>query len=326
VAYLLITSGIGEEARRARALQIATLAVPYAVLVGSVLGYYVYRIGFATVYYALVTFVVRFFPALRAHSPGAYFLQIPPHHQISDVVRIVPYIFVHVFLPFGYLLGLWRLWKERQTAERRAWESMLLINLVGLGLFVAIANSPSYHRMSMVAAPATIVCVWLVNGSCKADSTVRGLLWAGSVAMIVLLPIQTQRHWRGILDLPTGRTAFLEREDYEEFRWFAEKTHAGESFFNEPQHSFVLGLDNPTAVDYVTRTEYTTKEQVEAVIRALEAQRTPLIVYSSQMYAPSRDLYAPGRTGDNLGPFLEYVALNYHLVKVFPTMQVWERN
>jgi hypothetical protein len=322
-AYLAMT---GEETTRNRVVQMAALVAPFAVLVGGVLGYYVYQVGFATVYYALVTFVLYFFPAMRAHSLGAYSLQIPPHHRIADVLRIVPYVFVHLFLPFGYLLGLWRLWQKREAVERKVWESMLLINLVGLGLFVAIASAPSYHRMSMVAAPATIVCVWLVSGSCKTDRTVRGLLWAGSVATIVLLPIQTQRHWRGILDLPTGRTAFLEREDYEEFRWFAEKTHAGESFFNEPQHSFVLGLENPTAVDYVTRTEYTTKEQVKAVIRALEAKQTPLIVYSSQMYAPSRDLYAPGRTGDNLGPFLEYVERNYHVVKVFPTMQVWERN
>jgi hypothetical protein len=322
LAYLAMT---GEETRRKRVLLIAALVAPFAMLVGGVLGYYVYQVGFATVYYALVTFVLHFFPAMRAHSPGAYFLQVPPHHRIADVLRIVPYVFVHLFLPFGYLLALWRLWHERKAVDQKVWESMLLINLVGLGLFVAIASAPSYHRMSMVAAPATIACVWLVNGARKTDRIIRGLLWAGSIAAIVLLPIQTQRHWRGILDLPTGRTAFLEREDYEEFRWFAERTHAGESFFNEPQHSFVLGLENPTAVDYVTRTEYTTKEQVKAVIIALEAQRTPLIVYSSQMYAPGPELYAPGRTGDNLGPFLEYVERNYHVVKVFPTMQVWER-
>ena len=317
---------IGKEDIRQRMKKLGALVLPFVVIVGGVLIYYLHEAGFATLYSALISFVFHSFPTLRAHSPRAYFLQVPPHRRLADIASIVPYVFVHVFLPFGYCFSLWRLWRERQTIGRQVWEGMLLINLVGLALLVAIVDAPSYHRMSMVAAPAAIVCVWLVRGTCMADRWMRAALWTVAIVAMVGLPVQLQRHWRGIVDLPMGRTAFLDRQEYEEFQWFRQHTHSGESFFNAPQLSFTLGLENPTALDFVTRGEYTTPEQVEEVIRGLESHQTPMIVNYLHIYAPSADFYAEGRTRDNLGPFMEYVAKNYHLTKVFPTMQVWERN
>ena len=311
---------------RQRLMELALVGLPFAVIVGGVLGYYAGEAGFGAVYFALVTFVFRYFPAFRAHRPEAYFMQVPPHHGLADVWRFVPYVFIHALVPFAYLLCLWWLVREKAGMERRIWERLVLINFVGLALFVAIAGAPSYHRMCMVGAPAVIVCVWLVSGTCGADRWMRNVLWTVAIVAMVGLPIQLQRHWRGILDMPTGRTAFLDRQEYDEFQWLGQHTHAGESFFNAPQISFVLGLENPTPLDLVTRGEYTTREQVAEVIRALEERRTPMIVNYSNVYAPGADFYAKGRTGDNLGPFMEYVAKNYHLTKVFPGLQIWERN
>jgi hypothetical protein len=297
---------------RQRVMELAALGLPFAVIVGGVLGYYVREAGFGTVYFALVTFVFRYFPAFRAHRPEAYFMQVPPHHGLADVGRFVPYVFIHVLVPFVYLYCLWRLVRERAVMERRVWERMVLINFVGLALFAAVAGAPSYHRMCMVAAPAMIVCVWLAAGR-----GMRCLLWGMAGVAMVVLPVQTQRHWREYLDLPTGRAAFLDQQEYEEFRWFAENTRAGEGFFNSPQISFVMGLENPTAFDYLTAVEFTRPEQVRATIEALELRRTPMVVMNTQMDESG---------GDNLGPLQEYLARNYRVVKVFPGLQVWERS
>jgi hypothetical protein len=306
--------------------QLAALVLPFAVIVGGFLGYFVYRVGFASLYYALVTFVFLYFPALKVHTTQAYLIQIPGHRALGDIARLFSYFFIHVFVPFGYLFCLFRLFREKTTMGRRLWENVLLINLIGLALFAAVANAPSFYRMCMVAPPATIVCVWLVSGTGSAHRRMRGLLWVLAIVAMVALPFQLQRHWRGYIDLPNGRTAFLDPALYEEFRWFAEKTHASESFFNGPQLSFALSLDNPTTVDYVTQTEYTTPEQVTAAIQGMEKHQTPLVALYQHDYAPSPDLYARGRTRSNLGPFLDYVYGNYHLAKVFPELQIWERN
>jgi hypothetical protein len=210
--------------------------------------------------------------------------------------------------------------------DRMLWENVLLINLTGLALFAAIANAPSYYRMCMVAAPATVVCIWLVGGTSSTHQRMRRLLWAAAILAMVALPFQMQRHWRGYIDMPNGRTAFLDPAQYEEYRWFAQQTHAGESFFDGPQLTFVLSLENPTTVDYVTQTEYTTTEQVAAAIKGMERHRTPIVALYQHNYAPSPDINARGRPGNNLAPFLDYVYRNYHLIKVFPSLQVWERN
>lgn len=298
---------------RQRLMELAVVGLPFAVIVGGVLGYYVREAGFGAVYFALVTFVFRYFPAFRAHRPEAYFMQVPEQHGWVDAARFVPYVFIHVLVPFAYLFCLWRLIREKAVMERRIWERLLLINLVGLALFAAIASAPSYHRICMVGAPVMIVCVWLLG------ERMRGLLWVVALVAMVALPVQTQRHWRGYLDLPTGRAAFLDRQEYEEFRWFAENTRAGEGFFNGPQISFVMGLENPTALDYVAGVEFTRPEQVAGVIRALEDGRTPMVVVNTQGDEV-------GGVGDNLGPLREYLGKNYRVVKAFPRMQVWERS
>jgi hypothetical protein len=306
------------------AAQLTWLVIPFAIIVGGVLGYYAVRAGFATLYFALVTFVIHNFPARTFHTPGVYFMNFPPHHKLTDLVRLIPYFFIHILVPFGYLWCLVRIYRERSTIDLKTRDAMLLINFVGLALFAAVAQAASYNRMCMIAPPATIVCVWLVRGASATKRTVQGALWMIGLLFLVALPIALQRHWRGYLDLPTGRTAFFNAIEFEQFQWFAQHTHPGESYVGVPLFAFALALDDPTTVDYLTDTDYTTADQVAAAIRSVQIHQTPMIALfdfgeNSQRYASH-----PGRS--NLAPFLAFVHAQYHLTKVFPSIEVWERN
>ncbi len=317
-AWLWCTS---EEQPSQRFRQLATLLLPFAVVVCAILAYCVSRAGLTTMYFSLVTFVFRYFPTITAHTMRAYFQQIPPHHKLTDLVALLAWLYIHLMLPFGYLWCIVRLWRVKSTVDQSAWKIMLLITLIGLALFVAIANSPSPRRMVMVAPPAAIVCVWLLR-----STRARAAIWTLTLAALVILPIQMQMHWRGDVQLPIGRAAFLRPAEYDQFQWLAQHTQAGESSFNGPQINFDLSLDNPTTVDFVVPAEYTTTDQVQSAIRGLEQHRTPLITFYDQVFAPPANLRAPGHPGNNLGPLLAYVSTNYHMVKAFPTLPVWERN
>jgi len=306
------------------ASQLTALILPFAIIVGSVLAYYSYRAGFASVYFALVTFVVHNFPARTFHTPGVYFMNFPPHHQLMDVSRLIPYFFIHILVPFGYLWCLFRLFRSRATVDPKTRDAMLLINLVGLALFAAVAQAASYNRMCMIAPPAAMVCVWLVRGITAIDRTIRRILWAIGLVFLVALPFQLQRHWRGYLDLPTGRTAFFDPTEFEQFQWFAQHTQAGESYVGVPLYTFALSLDDPTTVDYLTDTDYTTADQVAAAIRGVEIHQTPMIALFNFDPGSQRFASHPGRS--NFAPFLNYVRVHYHLTKVFPNIEVWERN
>jgi hypothetical protein len=237
------------------AAQLTWLVMPFAIIVGSVLAYYTWRAGFATLYFALVTFVIHNFPARTFHTPGVYFMNFPRHHKLTDVVRLIPYFFIHLLVPFGYLWCLLRLFREKNKVDPKTRDLMLLINFVGLALFAAVAQAASSNRTCMIAPPAAIVCVWLVRGTSTADRIIRRTLWTIGLLFLVALPIQLQRQWRGYLDLPTGRTAFFNPTEFEQFQWFAQHTHPGESFVGVPLFAFALSLDDPTTVDYLTDTD-----------------------------------------------------------------------
>lgn len=304
------------------ALQLASLILPFAIIVGSVLAYYTYRAGFANMYFALVTFVIHNFSERTFHRPGVYFTNFPAHHKPADVLHLIPYFFIHILVPFGYLWCLIRLFRERATIDRKTRDAMLLINFVGLALFAAVAQAASYSRMCMVAPPAAIVCVWLIRGKSAPNRIIRSALWATGLIFLVTLPFQLQRHQRDYLDLPTGRTAFFDPIRFEQFQWFAQHTHAGESFVGVPEYTFALSLDDPTTVDYLTDTNYTTVDQVAAAIRGVQFHQTPMIAEVNLDPYSQRFATHPGHS--NLAPFFAYVRANYHLTKVFAHTEVWE--
>jgi hypothetical protein len=304
--------------------QIASLVVPYTAIVGGVLAWFAYRATVPALYFALVTFVIHYFPMRTFHSPGVYFMNFPPHHKLGDISRLLPYFFIHILVPFSYIGCLFQLHRQRAHLEPRVREAMLLINLVGLALFAAVAQAASYNRMCMIAPPAAIVCVWLLRENTSAKRIVRLALWATGLLFLVAFPFQLQRQWRGYLDLPTGRTAFFDPLELAQFQWFAQHTYPGESYVGVPLYAFALSLDDPTTVDYLTDTEYTTRDQVTAAIQGVKIHQTPMVVLFG--FGESRLLFArhPGRS--NLGPFIAYIHDNYHLEKTFPHIQVWQRN
>jgi hypothetical protein len=152
------------------------------------------------------------------------------------------------------------------------------------------------------------------------DRYVLSALWAVAVLLAIYLPINRQVHRREYLDLPIGRVAFLEPRQYEQVRWFKERTQPGDSFFDNQFVAFVLSLESPGPLDYVTTSSFTRPEQVEELIRSMDMHKTKFVYFY-------RELDGPPRADDNLGPFRQYIAQNYHLAKTDASgNKVWERN
>jgi hypothetical protein len=319
IGLYLIFAGRTKESETPLSKQLILLGSPFVAIVAGVLGYYVLVIGWQPLFYDLGTFLFKYFSAQEAHRPAAYFMQFPHLQKLTDLASIAQYGFIHLLVPFAYIFGLFRLVRDQKHMDRRLWGAMLLINLAGLAIFAAVANGPTYHRLSMIAPPAIVVAVWLFRGASTVDRTVRALLWSAASVLLVSLPAHLQLHWRGYVDLPIGRAATPDRMHYEEFEWFADRTRSGESFFGSPQAAYNFSLDNPTSMDVVTPNEFTRPEQVDGVVRALVSHQTPLV----SLYP---DIYVTHGAGDNLGPLRDYIHANYHLVEVFHSGQVWERN
>jgi len=313
--YLVLTAG--EEALRLR--ELVLLGAAFLVALGCGLGYFIWQVGLRAIAYWTIYFPAVYFSTLEAHTPGAYFLRMPTLHRPGDLLTMVPYLFIHAAVPWIYGLCLWRLVRERKIMDRQMWSRALLLTLVGLALFVSVMSAATVLRLCVIAPPAMILGVWFFSGTTQLDRWMRAALWTAGVVLLLYLPVSRQRYGGTALDMPTGRAAFGNARQYEAMQWLAERTHPGESIFDDPGAAFALRLESAGPLDYVTTGEFTRPEQVAAVVRALEQRRTRFVYLFP-------DLYATPRTGDNLGPFRDYLSNNYHLAKAAPSGQMWERN
>ncbi|HEX3471619.1 MAG TPA: hypothetical protein VHT28_10575, partial [Silvibacterium sp.] len=250
--------------------QLAALTLPFILILCSVLGYYISKAGFRTIFFDLVLFPLRFLSSGDFNSPRAYLDQHPPVHTVTDILRPIPYLFIYAVVPYIYFLGLYQLWRKGKelTAELR--QRLVLLHLVGFGLFLAVSSGPRFHRLSTVAPPAILICVWLLSQPGSALRVARNVLCILAIAFAFLLPFYRQTQWHATLNLPIGRTAFSDPLEFNEYQWLAQRTHPSELFFNHGGLGLYLSLNNPTASEFVTDTDFTRPEQVTEVLESLQ--------------------------------------------------------
>ncbi|MCU1223378.1 MAG: hypothetical protein JWQ42_1471 [Edaphobacter sp.] len=290
--------------------QLTTLVLPFTLILSCVLGYYIHKAGFRTILFDLVLFPLRFVSSGEVNSPRTYLHQFPLVHTPVDVVHLIPFLFIYALVPYIYLLGLHRLWRERNLMTPALRQHLVLLHLVGLALFLAVANGPRYFRLSTVAPPAILICTWLISQQSPAHRYVRNVLCLLAAVFALLLPVRRQSQWHATLDLPIGRTAFSDILVFREFQWVAQRTHPSEFFFNHSALCLYLSLSNPTASEFINYDDFTRPDQVVAITDALQHHQPHFIV----LFPKNINVLD---VHDNAEPFRRYVHDNYHLAQIF---------
>ncbi len=230
-----------------------------------------------------------------------------------------------LLVPYVYVAGLYQLLRGRAVLSTTLQRNLILLHVVGLGLFLAIANGPRHFRLCTVAPPAILIFVWLLTLPSPALGTIRKLSWILAGCYLILLPVSRQVQWHGKLDLPIGRTAFTDRALFQKFQWMAERTHPSDGFFNDSSLSLYLSLRNPTQTEFVTYDETTRPEQIAAVLEALKHDPPAYISLLPVTPGPPVD-------GDHAAPLRRFVHENYTMANIFSQkqsqyeQQLWRRN
>jgi hypothetical protein len=300
--------------------QLLALVLPFALILSYVLGYYVHKAGFRTLFFDTVVFPLRFW----SFRP-TYLRQFPHIQSPAEIVLLVPFIFLYAINPYIYPVGLYQLWKRRNNLAPELRQRLVLLCIVGVALFAAVAASgPSLFRFGTVTPPAILICTWLLSLPNPVLRFTRNLLCTLAVIFAVLLPLHRQTQWHATLNLPIGRTAFTGPLVYREFQWVSQRTHPGDLFFNSPALCLYLSLTNPTPSEFVTYDDFTRPEQVSAIIQSLQRAKPRFIVLFSENTAPPN-------AHDHAAPFRQYVHDNYRLTQTFPLRgeiqyeeQLWE--
>jgi hypothetical protein len=129
-----------------------------------------------------------------------------------------------------------------------------------------------------------VLLAWLLNRWGKQGRVAAGALAALSLAIAVYLPLHNQTmHWH-YLDLPAGRTAILDPNRYEVYRWMAENTHPGQMYFGMGPLALPLSLQTPAPISAPIPYEYDRPEPIARSIAAIETNRIPLLLLKPYRY------------------------------------------
>jgi hypothetical protein len=290
----------------------------FAVSVSTALtltAYFAWKAGLRNFLYCTAVFVLRYYSAESYNNWRAY-LADPP-----EIAELPMWLFINGLVPLVYILFLVRNWRAAPAGAVETREPLMLVNLVGLFLFLGVAPSPGFYRLCSVSIPAFIILVWFARCPGKLERTLRVLLWAVGMVLLIAEPVMRQSHWRAQLDLPTGRTAYLDASSYDEFRWVWEHARPSDYLYGDTLMCFALGLGDPAQVPYVTASAYTRPDQVQTIIEGLERHRVRFVTWN-----PGLSLHSPGKE-DNLDPLRAYLRGHYHLAGVFRTSdEILERN
>jgi hypothetical protein len=235
---------------RDRAAKLAVPVLAFCVVVVPVLGYYACQAGFGTLWFDLVVYPIKFLSSNEVNSPQTYLHQLPAVHSVADVARFATFLFVYLLVPYIYLLGLYLLRRHRDEMPAMIRQRLMLLNLMGIFLALAVASGPRFHRICMVAAPACIVFVWTIARETPALRAVRAVTWVTAVAFALWLPVHRQREAYTTLNLPTGRLAVSDVGEAAELQWLANRTRPGDAVFNLATPGLYLALDDPAPVDF----------------------------------------------------------------------------
>ena len=281
--------------------------------------YFVATAGLSRWFYCLVVYPLRYYPAPDLNN----WREIKDEFQaLQGTASWVPFLFVYCTVPLVYLVLLLVMRRQRRKDRTHPWNQLLLITVTGIAMFLAIAPSPSIKRLSTVSPPAMILLAWLLNKPTRVFAVVRMTLATLAAALAVIAAVHSQTRPKTYLDLPAGRTAFVDSTVTEEYRWVLTHTHPTQFFWGMPPLYVLFRLQNPAATESLDTSEYTRPEDIAAVLRALQQHDVPIIVLPSEKLYPL-NVNSPS---NHAMPFVAYLHANYRLTRIFANGdELWEK-
>lgn len=299
------------------------LVVSYLATVAASVAYFVWTAGLRMFLHFTLVFVIKYYPADWFNNWHVYLTGRPQLHVWTSWIDLPAFVLIHLAVPFIYIafsIGVLKSKHPSPTLDR-----LMLINLTGVFLFLSVATAPAYSRLYVVSMPALILLICSLNSLPKIRSLSISSLWATVLVLFIARPLVTQIRWKAFLDLPTGRTAFVEPVFYDKCEWMSERTRPFDYFFGDHLIAFVLRLRNVSPVPFLRPTDYTRPEEVQATIRGLEIYKAPFVSWYKGLDATRKD----GRhfQGDHLAPLRLYLRDHYHVAHTSSNGdQIWQRN
>jgi hypothetical protein len=306
----------------------AYLLSTFVASVGTVTAYFIWKVGLQRFFDCTVTFILYYYSAeTRSNTFQVWLEGLLPITSVGILPYKASWLLIYALIPSVYVVFLLIYWSKVHVEPKEHWNRLILLNIMGLFLFIGVANAPSWTRLCTVSPPAFILLGWMLSSQGKLYHTLTRLFWVAVLIWATFGPLHNQirKKW-AYLDAPSGRIAFSLPVSYEKYQWLLQRTRPGEFFFHasySPYFYYPLDLRNPAEVSFVSPNDYTRPEQVRNIVEALEKHQVRFVLWSTDV--EYRDDSHPAN--DHLGPLRAYVRNSYHVIETFPDLdQIWERN
>lgn len=305
---------------------LACLAAAFLVSLVILNAYFVWKVGLGRFIQSTIIFGIKYYRSEPDNSWGMYLAEFPRLVPWPGLISFLTNLFVHLLVPYVYFVVQIRYWRTKPTHPLQPWDRVMLLQAVGLCLFVGVAPAAEWQRLATAALPATILLVWLLNSWGGAGRGMLATFAVTALAFVIAFSARMQtRHWT-YLDIPAGRLAVAETPRLEILKWVLAHTKPGDFFFdNAGVHAFVIlaRVRCPGPVLFLTLTDYTRPEQVTRLIEALDRHRVRYILWETDFETSS----ASGKEDSHLEPLREYLHAHYRVVATLTGLnQVWERS
>lgn len=298
------------------------LVISFAATLAACLAYFVAKVGVGRLFYYTVVFVVKYYPADWFNTWRVYLTDRPHVHDPRSWIDIPAFALINLIIPWIYVWFF--LWSGRNLAAPDDRKRLTLLAFAGISLFLSVASAPASIRLYTISYPALVLVVWIL-GSWYPGRKLIPVLWVAVVTLGIARPLVMQFGWKAFLDLPTGRTAFVQPAFYDECRWLLNRRSPQDTLFGNHMFSFALRMKGVGQVPFVTPTEYTRPQEVQEAIQALEQFQVRFVSWYAGIDT-SKDA-ARHPEGDHLGPMRVYLRRHYRLAQTFSNGdQIWERN
>jgi cytochrome c oxidase subunit IV len=262
-------------------------------------------VGLSKLWYFQFTHVSEY----RVSGFASLLLGLPQHPALR-----ISALVIYVLVPLTYLFGLFRLVRFPPFFRRVAPEvesRIILLVLVGAGLFVEVLFSLNWLRLYAVCMPAIVLLTRATGGAGKMRSYAVSALLV-TAGCFAAAQIWSKQASPGVVTILPGGAAVLTPQASEKLRWIAERTTPGDFFFQAswPGLYIPLALRNPLFLDTVSPYDKTRPEYIEGAVIDLERRHVRYVLWSKQMDEKAQP-------GVSLAAIRDYVRRQYRCVHVF---------
>ncbi len=311
--------------------------LPFALIVGLTSFYFIFSAGFDTFYFSTFIFPVKHYPADVWNNTGAFLRDVPAFRDTSFpayLKQAAPILFNYFLIPWIYLLFFALLWFKRETISIDKKFQLILLNLTGLFLAVGVFSAPTSTRFYQISLPALISLIWIFQYLFNLPRVYLSfLIILGLLGFSYTIQRQTNPVYA--LNTPSGFTVSLTPEILARYSWVAEHTQPFDYFY-EPHHPslyWIFHLKNPTPLPLIRPNNYTSIEQVDAIMKGLE-QNPPRYVIWNGVWEKYDAAQSPNF---HLEPLVNFLHTNYHQVSKLHNfndnnneteyeIEIWEKN